>query len=86
MSIEFLKGSALFLRRIERRDLNRQRNILIGPMSSGMRSFGVMKRGHNLEDIYGYRLHTKLERKKSTIRIVYNTAIKGRLDGCFRGQ
>ena len=35
-----------------------------------MRFFRVMKHRHNLEDIHGFKLYTKLGRKKSTTRIV----------------
>jgi len=83
--IGFLKGSAPFLRRIERRDLNGQRSMLIRQMSNGIRFSGVIKHGHNLEDIYTYRLYAKLAKRKCITRIVYNTVIKGRLDGCFGG-
>jgi hypothetical protein len=81
----FLRRSALFLERIGKRDLIRPRNTLIRQINSGIRSFGVTRRGHNLEDIHGFGLHAKLGRKKSIIRIVCNTATKGRLDRCFRG-
>jgi hypothetical protein len=83
---EFLGRSALFLKRIERRDLIGQRNTLIGQMNNGIRSSRVTRRGHNLEDIHGFGLHAKSGRNKSTTRIMYNTAIKERLDGCFGGQ
>jgi hypothetical protein len=83
--IGFLKGSAPFLRRIERRDLNRQRSMLIGQTSNGMRFSRVMKYGHNLEDIHVYRLYAKLAKRKCITRIVYNTITKGRLDRCFGG-
>jgi hypothetical protein len=49
----FLRRSVLFLKRIEERDLIGQENTLAGQMSSGMRSFGVMRHGHNLENIHG---------------------------------
>jgi hypothetical protein len=83
--VGFLKGSAPFLRRIERRDLNGQRSMLIGQMSNGIRFSGVIKHGHNLEDTYAYRLYAKLAKRKCITRIVYNTVTKGRLDGCFGG-
>jgi hypothetical protein len=82
----FLGGSALFLKRIGRRDLIGQRSTLTGQMSNGMRFSRVMKHGHNLENIHIYGLHAKLGRKKYITRIVYNTVTKGRLDGCFGGQ
>jgi hypothetical protein len=81
---KFLRRSTLFLKRIERRDLIRQRSILIRQINNRIRSSGVMRHGYNLEDIYRFRLYTKLVRKKSTTRIVYNTTIKERLDRCFR--
>jgi hypothetical protein len=82
----FHKRSALFLKRIGERGLIGQENTLIGLMNSEMRSFGAIRRGLSLVDIRKYGLHAKLERKKSTTRIMYNTVTKGRLDGCFRGQ
>jgi hypothetical protein len=82
----FLRRSALFLKRIGRRDLIRQRSMLIGQMSNGMRFSGVMKHGHSLEEIHIYRLYAKLGKKKYITRIVYNTVTKERLDGCFGGQ
>jgi hypothetical protein len=82
----FLKGSALFLKRIGRRDLIGQRSMLIGQMSNGMRFSGVIKHGHNLENTHIYGLYAKLGRKKYITRIVYNTVTKRRLDGCFGGQ
>jgi hypothetical protein len=81
---KFLRRSVLFLKRIERRDLIRQENILIRQMNNRIRSFGVIRHGHNLENIYRLGLYTKLGKKKSIIRIVYNIVIKGRLDRCFR--
>jgi hypothetical protein len=83
---EFLKRSVLFLKRIERRDLIGQENTLIGQMNNGMRSSGVTRHGHNLENIHGLGLHAKSGKKKSIIRIVCNIVIKGRLDGCFGAQ
>jgi hypothetical protein len=80
---EFLGRSVLFLKRIKRRDLIGQENRLIGQMNNGMRSSGVIKHGHNLENMHGLRLHVKLGRKKSIIRIMCNIVIKGRLDRCF---
>ena len=78
--------SPRFLRRIGRRGLYGQRSTLIEQINNRLRSFRVMRRGHNLEDILRFGLYAKLGRKKSIIRIVYNTATKGRLDGCFGGQ
>jgi hypothetical protein len=53
-------------------------------MSSGMRSFGVTRHGHNLEDTYGLGLHVRLGEKRYTIRIMYNPSIRRRLDGYSR--
>ena len=83
--VGFLEGSAPFLRRIERRDLNGQRSMLIRQTSNGMRFSRVMKHGHNLEDTHAYGLHAKLAKRKGITRIVYNTVTKGRSDGCFGG-
>jgi hypothetical protein len=82
----FFGRSALFLKRIERRDLNGPKNILIRQINNRMRSFRVTRHRHNLEDLHGFGLYAKLGRKKSTTRIVYNTTTKGRLDRCFGGQ
>jgi hypothetical protein len=52
-------------------------------MSSGMRSSGVMKHGHNLGGILD--LESLAGLKRSNIKIVWHQDIKGRLDGCFGG-
>jgi hypothetical protein len=70
MADELNAKSALFRMRIARRERSRQRSTRIRPTSSGTRSFGVTRLGHNLAGIGGFGLRGKLEEKRYLIRTV----------------
>jgi hypothetical protein len=84
MSGELNGGNAPYLRRIQRRDLLRQKNIKIRWTSSGIRSFRVTRRRHSLESTQRSRRYGKPEQKGYITRIMSKLDIKGRLDRCFR--
>jgi hypothetical protein len=71
-----LRGNVLLLRRIGGRDLNGHKSISIGRMSSGMKSFGVMKLGHNQGGILAFGLLAEIMGKST--QIVWYRGIKGR--------
>lgn len=81
-----LLGNALLLMRIDRRGLTGHKSISNGRMSSGMRSYGVMKHGLNLEGTLPFGLLARLGEKRGIIKIVSKQSIKGRLGGCFGVQ
>jgi len=76
-----LRGSVHCLKRIGSRGWNGRKSMSNGRTSSGMRFYGVMKHGHNLEGILVQE--SLVDLRRSSIRTVCNQDIRGRLGGCF---
>jgi len=72
------------LKKIGRKDWNRHKNILIGQINNKIKSFRMIKHKYNLENIYTFRLFTKIL-KRST-QIIYNYDIREKLDEYFGTQ